>query len=550
MRICLSIRRRCSFLRARRNRAFIVSVLLLVIGLYFLGYQRGSLPWDKEDDSPLPHAQHDDLSANERLQLKELDKKDDIVGDLADETQSYDSVDDVTDDGNPGLETLTKILYDNTDDSKTRKSKSLVSESMPNIKSTANSLHPTVKGKNSYTRVRMRDPSTSRTVIHESQTSLSTISINDAFTTTTRVRIPETFSLKSPEMSRKELSEKSEASSVKPTVTKIPKIPNPPSRSQKKTNDEMLIDRPYIPSNSSNCPQKFLDENIAWSYGKCVPHRVSRLSCQIVKQFYQLDPSLTTCRKDLQRVICNVSVVDPTSLDISVQCNRSVCREHTTPHSILVLSLHPKDGFIKVNRKFQTVDELEQNLPEVIKMNIQKKLYFVFLRCILKGTKTKVSQFVPIDPVLTVRRNHTKSRDTNQINVNILLLDSVSRAHFYRSLPKTIQVFKTWKQNPKDSPAKVFDFELFQALEGHTAENTHALFNGKLLPPDPTKPSDRRPVNPGNMFGKFSRAGYQTMWQEDLCWTGGWGLMVDMGAQRWRELTKNINNHSIDHTGQ
>lgn len=530
MRICLFARRRC-----RRNRLLIVSVLLLVYGLYVLGYQRGSLSWDKEEESPFTQAQHGDVPADDWLQFEELDN-DDSVFDPANETLSHVSLEDVTVDGDdPGLQTTTPAVLhdDNTERSKT------------NITRTSPSPRLPAKGTNRYsTPLRLRIPTPSgRRVSHTSQTSLSTRSVNDGFRITPKVRLPVTYSHKSYEITRNKPSEKNEVSKV---TKKAPKIKR--SRANKKNPEGMLINTPSKRSNTSNCSPDFLDDNIAWRYGKCVPHRVSPVSCQIVKQFYQLDPSLTTCRNDLQRVICNVSVIDPAAFTLSVRCNRSMCAEHTKPDSILVLSLQPKDGFIKVNRKFQTVEQLEQNLPEVIRMNIKKKLFFVFLQCLLKGTKNKVSQLVPVDPALTVRR--ARSRDANQINVNILLLDSVSRAHFYRSLPKTIQLFKSWKNHPKDSPAKVFDFELFQALEGHTAENTHALFNGKLLPPDPTKRSDRRPVNPGNMFGRFSTAGYQTMWQEDLCWTGGWGLMVDLGAQRWRELTENVHKHSIDHTGK
>ncbi|KAK3711164.1 hypothetical protein QZH41_018522, partial [Actinostola sp. cb2023] len=180
--------------------------------------------------------------------------------------------------------------------------------------------------------------------------------------------------------------------------------------------------------------------------------------------------------------------------------------------------------------------------------NIKKKIHFIVLRCTLKDSNQIVSQILPLDPRLTIRRNTTKSRDKNLVNINILLLDSVSRAHFYRSLPKTIEVFSKWNNDPSSAPARVFDFELFQAVEGHTTENTHALFNGKLLPLERTE--GRHSVHPGTMFGAFQKVGYQTMWQEDLCWKAVWGLLLDLLAGSWNNLQDKLKENFIDHVGK
>ena len=80
----------------------------------------------------------------------------------------------------------------------------------------------------------------------------------------------------------------------------------------------------------------------------------------------------------------------------------------------------------------------------------------------------------------------------------------------------------------------MFDFELFQSVHGHTTHNEHALFTGRLLPSlDPAE--DPPSVKADALFGHFKRAGYQTMWQEDLCWTAGWGLVPDLVAEDWKE---------------
>ena len=85
-------------------------------------------------------------------------------------------------------------------------------------------------------------------------------------------------------------------------------------------------------------------------------------------------------------------------------------------------------------------------------------------------------------------------------------------------------------------------------MHGHTTHNEHALFTGQLLPPlDPEE--DPPSVKADALFGHFKRAGYQTMWQEDLCWTAGWGIVSDLVAEDWQELQIKLNESFVDNTG-
>ncbi|KAK3723606.1 hypothetical protein QZH41_019323, partial [Actinostola sp. cb2023] len=284
-----------------------------------------------------------------------------------------------------------------------------------------------------------------------------------------------------------------------------------------------------------------------WKYGKCSPHKASNKSLEMVRDLYKLDPGLTRCKSPAGKTICQIkprrkSSGDGKGYGATVDCN-PICKEHNQSQSLNILTV--RDGQIKNVGSFQSRVDLEKGLLNVISENIKKKIHFIVLRCTLKDSNQIVSQILPLDPRLTIRRNTTKSRDKNLVNINILLLDSVSRAHFYRSLPKTIEVFSKWNNDPSSAPARVFDFELFQAVEGHTTENTHALFNGKLLPLERTE--GRHSVHPGNMFGAFQKVGYQTMWQEDLCWKAVWGLLLDLLAGSWNNLQDKLKENFIDH---
>ncbi|XP_066286633.1 uncharacterized protein [Branchiostoma lanceolatum] len=145
---------------------------------------------------------------------------------------------------------------------------------------------------------------------------------------------------------------------------------------------------------------------------------------------------------------------------------------------------------------------------------------------------------------------------SNKINVNIILLDSLSRHHFYRSLPQTLSQFHSLNSE-KRSTAKVLDFELVQAIRSRTFESVQALFAGEIFEPDKGFSSQDMPPKPlevEKMFMPFKRQGYETLWLEDLCWTWEWGLvknlaMIQFGERyrlRWRSFREAVKKAGID----
>lgn len=293
------------------------------------------------------------------------------------------------------------------------------------------------------------------------------------------------------------------------------------------------------------CPKLSLQSTETAKYGLCTPHTPSEESCKFAKETYAIDPTLTECKNTGMGDVCKIKIIRTREeSEISFKCNQTLCKQGESG-SFKVHSVDPKVGTTSIIKKFSTIKELEIGLPAIVKGNKQNKFNFVFIDCVTPQGKD-VSQFVPIDPAFTIEETQD-IRDGNFINVNVLLIDSIARAHFYRSLPRTVATFKKWRESPSSVPAKVFDFELFQALHGHTAENTHALFTGELFPIE-----DRRktlPVNMSAMFGHYKRAGYHTIFQEDLCWKGVWGLMLDLGERTWSNLQRAMKTTFIDHTG-
>lgn len=300
-------------------------------------------------------------------------------------------------------------------------------------------------------------------------------------------------------------------------------------------------------STNSRCPKNALGFESLVSYGKCKPHRSSEEGCAQAKRFFTLKPA--KCEEPHTGDICNINVLEKKKKKIlEARCNLKLCRQENS--SFLVKTMNPDNGKHDIIHTFPSIKKLEKELPLIMEHSRRNGYNYVFLECKGKTAGRKVVQLLPMDPRFTVKDNASIRRNHRLLNVNIILIDSVARAHFYRSLPKTIDVFKRWNNDSTHSPARVFDFELFQAVEGHTADNTHAMFTGKLFP-DSIDRSHPPAVGMEDLFGRYKRAGYQTSWQEDLCWKGRWGLFVDLGLSfDWKNLAPKLKEVFIDTTGK
>ncbi|XP_064079147.1 uncharacterized protein LOC135196328 isoform X2 [Macrobrachium nipponense] len=140
------------------------------------------------------------------------------------------------------------------------------------------------------------------------------------------------------------------------------------------------------------------------------------------------------------------------------------------------------------------------------------------------------------------------------INVNLLMVDSVSRAHFYRSLPNTVKFLEELSES---SAVKVLDFQLFQAVKQRTFESLQALFSGYVNTSEvPFGMYDipRAPLPVNKLFGRFKKKGYRTLWLEDLCWNWEWGLVKDLKVMNatiedvalWKNFRKALGLANID----
>lgn len=277
----------------------------------------------------------------------------------------------------------------------------------------------------------------------------------------------------------------------------------------------------------------------------CQLPRVREDACSFAKSVFTTDPIKQACNSS-QVNLCKMENTPGGSH--KVECHTTACGSSDI---ISVGFIDPHDGSISW-RHFSFLYDVEKALNNYIQNTASEEYFpFTFLRCDEFWNPTAKTQLFVLPPKSAlVDKPWDKARDKS-ININIILIDSVSRPHFYRSLPLTIKAFRDI--NAKST--RVLDFELFHAIKPRTFETSHALFSGELL--ETEQFINPVPLRAGIMFDKFKTLGYQTLWQEDMCWTYEWGLVRDLKVMNkslslmeiWNNLRAALKNNSIDFTG-
>lgn len=297
----------------------------------------------------------------------------------------------------------------------------------------------------------------------------------------------------------------------------------------------------------SACPSLSVQEVSSLTFSSsCRLPKVRQEACALAKSFFTTDPRNQTCNST-QMDLCKI---EKTVWGLpKIECHITSCGSSDI---ISVGFVNPEDGSLSW-KHFSFLQDVEKTLNNYVQSTPTNAYFpFAFLRCDEFWNPTAKTQLF-ILPSRSVSAEKPR-RETNKklINVNIILIDSVSRPHFYRSLPQTVKAFRSINSN---SSSLVLDFELFHAIKQRTFESINALFSGELS--DVKEFINPVPVKAGVMFGKFKSLGYQTMWQEDMCWAHEWGLVRNLKVMNksltlsrvWHNLARVLQNNSIDFTG-
>ena len=127
---------------------------------------------------------------------------------------------------------------------------------------------------------------------------------------------------------------------------------------------------------------------------------------------------------------------------------------------------------------------------------------------------------------------HCTKTSAPQLNINIVVQDSISRHQFYRTLPKTVKNLREIVHDPSID-ATVLDFEKYQSYDSSTHSNIKKLFAGENAARNRTYVT--RTIK--EFYETFKSASYETLFQEDACWFAGFASLLR--PKSWNTTAEN-----------
>jgi Protein of unknown function (DUF229). len=276
---------------------------------------------------------------------------------------------------------------------------------------------------------------------------------------------------------------------------------------------------------------------------KCQQHEPSNSSCLFAHKFFKYDFNEWKCGDDVVGEVLKICWYVQEKNRYT--CNPSQCGNHR----VYVHRFNSKLGkLVAIKMSYNRKTNLSGRMTVLAIQSLKEGFPFLYLSC---GKDIKRMQLLVLEPSILLYHNDAEINKFNKININLLFIDSLSRAHFYRSLKKTVS-YLSWL-NSESSLAEVLDYEMFQSIHGHTTENILGLMTGKIFPKNVTDEEKEisKPEFPAML--KFVKGhGYETLYQENMCWKGHWGLNSDLGSfEEWEPFYRKLNEESfIDDTGK
>ncbi|CAB4045555.1 Hypothetical predicted protein, partial [Paramuricea clavata] len=308
------------------------------------------------------------------------------------------------------------------------------------------------------------------------------------------------------------------------------------------TYEEMLEDDTHASNNRqfptySMCPYQGLRKPLATNIPKIskVPKCRRRLlthgDCTDVVKYFGEYGSMKAGQCDTNNAIkiCTVSKdKNYKREEIQVSCDASPCKDKRIS---LGLFSHTTGKI-----EWQLVRDINR-LSTLLKNHIMSSAFapgFALLKC-EGGQGIQVLTFPKILDRVEAVQKHEKRR---RFNINIVLEDSLSRAHFYRTLLKTASTFRDIIYN-QSIPSTLLEFEKAQSHASNTYHSLQRLFTAqkywnsktncgygiKEFLANVTKHTCTYGVE--EIFSRYKKAGYSTLLQEDHCWFDHWGSFLD-----------------------
>ncbi|XP_060594195.1 uncharacterized protein LOC132748595 [Ruditapes philippinarum] len=224
------------------------------------------------------------------------------------------------------------------------------------------------------------------------------------------------------------------------------------------------------------------------------------------------------CRKPGSKQFCSIT---GTPDQWGVHCNITSCGKK------VYLGTKTID---RINWKvYGNKEDLQKSIANLIQSSTTR---FCFISCFTLHSHGFEPQILnlPPPPQRTNHKAKRKSRrEQNHMNLNFIMIDSVSRVHFFRSLPRSVKALNEITTEHED--AMVLDFELVQGIRSRTFETLQALFSGYVNPyevPFGINDLSKEKLNVAKWLLPLRELDFSSLWLEDMCPFTGWGLSRDL----------------------
>ena len=169
------------------------------------------------------------------------------------------------------------------------------------------------------------------------------------------------------------------------------------------------------------------------------------------------------CDETRYRDVCSFKKTKQGHQQLS--CDAGVCKTF----DVQMGSTNPKMGIITKWTSLP-VETLTATVQKAVDRNRKNVFDYLFIRC------GSIFQSLIFPPKLQKVKDGWRRRN---INVNVIVLDSVARPHFYRILRRSVAALRKTVQDPKIK-ATALDFELFQSVGQQTFDNMRPFISGVI----------------------------------------------------------------------
>ena len=286
--------------------------------------------------------------------------------------------------------------------------------------------------------------------------------------------------------------------------------------------DDTSNDRSY--PRHSTCPYEGLRKPLQTKVSteteipKCRRKTITPGDCRDVITYFgeydTLKPGKCNTKNTVE--ICTVSKQESDKReDIQILCDVSPC----TGKEVSLGLFSDTTGKIE----WRVVEDINRT-SKLIKYHILSSAYgpgFALLKC---GQGIQILSFPKILKRVESSENEGQRK---RFNINIVVEDSLSRGHFYRTLLKTASTFRDIIYD-QSILSTLLEFDKVQSYASNTYRNLQRLFTGKKYLNHSANcekwvkevPDAKYACTYGieEMLSRYKAAGYDTLLQEDQCW--------------------------------